>query len=335
LFSNIISIYLFWMRLNVRVDQLLSVLAIAEQGSLRGAAEQLGTSQPALSRTLREVERILDVRLFERGPRGVTPTRFGRAVARHAEVIRAETQRTLLDLEALRSAEVEPIRFAVVPIVAVPLISEAILALRAAHPRAVVRIEARPQPQALERLDAGHVDLVLGRLPEPGEDTPRFAQRVILRDDLCVVVRRGHPLARRRGRLRLDDLTDLEWLLAPTGSHARTSVDRAFRRAGLAPPTSRLESEDVPFQMFTVATSDQIGVVPRSQAAFGGTFGLRLLKVDLGASPTEVGVMYPAAANLGGAAEGLIDCLRSTAARLGGAAESLGRGPDPAPGDAS
>ena len=304
------------MHLNVRVDQLLSVLAIAEHGTLRGAAVVLGTSQPALSRTLREVERILDVRLFERGPRGVEPTRFARAVARHATVIRAEAQRTLLDLDALRSADVEPIRLGVVPVVPAPLVSDAITATRDAHPETVIRMEARPQGELLERLKRGHVDLVLGPLPIQVRPASALRQEKIFSEDLCVVAGKSHALARRRGSRSLEDLANWEWLLPPLGSQARSSADLAFRRAGLTPPVPRLESEDVPFQMYTVATSNLLGVLQRSQAAFGTALGLRQLRVELGTAPSDIGVMYPADSELSETAKDLIDALRRVAAGI-------------------
>ncbi|MCP4007529.1 MAG: LysR family transcriptional regulator [bacterium] len=305
------------MHLNIRVDQLLSVLAITEHGTLRGAAVALGTSQPALSRTLREVERILDVRLFERGPRGVAPTRFGRAVARHATVIRAEAQRTLLDLDALRSAEAEPIRLGVVPVVAAPLVADAITETRCAHPETIIRMEARPQSELLERLAAGHVDLVLGPLADPGEAGPGFEQTKIFSEDLCVIAGKSHPLARRRGVLSLEDLADQEWLLSPHGSHERSSVDLVFRRAGLSAPPPRIESEDVPFQMYTVATSNLLSVIQRSQATFGAVLGLRELRVDLGTPAADIGVTYPIGSPLQETAKDLISALRKAAARVG------------------
>lgn len=302
-------------QLDVRVDHLLSVLAIVEHGTLRRAAEALRTSQPALSRTLREVERILDVRLFDRGPRGVTPTRFGRAVARHAAVIRAEAQRTLLDLDALRDADSEPLRLGVVPVIPAPLVSQAITATRQAHPGTVIRMEARPQRELLERLAAGHVDLVLGPLSDLDDPTPRFATRAIFRDELCVVARRTHPLARRRGPVTLADLAGWGWLLPPIGSRDRTDVDRAFRRKGLTTPTPQLESEDVPFQLYTISTSDPLGVVTRSQASYGAPFGLRVLDVDLGAAPTEIGVIHSPHSPLPDAARTLVESLREAATR--------------------
>jgi DNA-binding transcriptional LysR family regulator len=209
------------------------------------------------------------------------------------------------------------VRFGVVPVIPAPLVSEAILATRNAHPETLVYMEARPQRELIARLETGHIDLVLGPLSDPGERHPAMTQTRIFSEELCVVASGSHPLAGRRGPLSIAELGPWDWLLPPTGSATRADVDRAVLHAGLAGLTPRLESEDVPFQMYTVATSHLLGVIPRSQAIFGGALGLRALPVDLDAAPTEVGVIYPAAAELSLAGSALIDALRTAAARAG------------------
>src|SRR5580698_1567447 len=74
----------------LKLRHLVLVTAIADQGSVLRAAEQLRLAQPAVTRSLREVEQILGVELFERGPRGCTPSMFGVAFLEHARTVLAE-----------------------------------------------------------------------------------------------------------------------------------------------------------------------------------------------------------------------------------------------------
>src|SRR5258708_31723793 len=69
------------------LHQLRLVLALSEHRSLARAAQTLGISQPALSKSLRKLETYLGVELFERTPRGVLPTEFGRELTQHARAI--------------------------------------------------------------------------------------------------------------------------------------------------------------------------------------------------------------------------------------------------------
>ena len=66
----------------MKLNQLRNIMAIAERGSLRGAARHLGLAQPALSRSLQELERELGVQLFERRARGMMLTPMGEALVR-------------------------------------------------------------------------------------------------------------------------------------------------------------------------------------------------------------------------------------------------------------
>ncbi|MGW0450231.1 LysR family transcriptional regulator, partial [Streptosporangium sandarakinum] len=77
----------------LKLRHLVLVTTIAEQGSVLRAAERLHLAQPAVTRGLREVEHILGVELFTRGPRGVTPTLFGEAFIDHARAVQAELRR--------------------------------------------------------------------------------------------------------------------------------------------------------------------------------------------------------------------------------------------------
>lgn len=77
----------------LKLRHLVLVVAIADQGSVLRAAEHLHLAQPAVTRSLREVEGVLGVDLFTRGPRGVTPTMFGDAFVEHARAVLAELRR--------------------------------------------------------------------------------------------------------------------------------------------------------------------------------------------------------------------------------------------------
>ena len=81
------------------------LVAISERGSLRSAARQLGMTQPAMTRSIKELERELGVQLFERSASGVEPTSAGRAMTQHAKAIQLEVQHTLEDVQRFKGVE--------------------------------------------------------------------------------------------------------------------------------------------------------------------------------------------------------------------------------------
>src|SRR4030095_2670562 len=89
------------MRRRVRLRDLDTLLAVVEAGRMRGAAEHLHLSQPAISKAIRELESALGVPLFERSRTGVRPTAYGLALVQRAKTVFDELQLGLRDLEHL------------------------------------------------------------------------------------------------------------------------------------------------------------------------------------------------------------------------------------------
>src|SRR4051812_37817572 len=86
----------------MKLNQLRDVVAIADRGSLRAAARHLALAQPALTRSVRTLERDLGVPLFERRARGMILTPMGEAFVRRAKAILSEVRRTRDEVDQLR-----------------------------------------------------------------------------------------------------------------------------------------------------------------------------------------------------------------------------------------
>ena len=170
---------------------LRQIVAIARAGGLRAGAVSLGMSQPPLSRTVRELEAALGVRLFERYAGGMTLTEAGRALVEEAEAI----------LAALHRAEGRVRRFGDA---ATPLRIGFVSAALDAHlPELLSRIAARgwPAPNLIEMQtdpqaqSLAKAELDLGLLHPPVEAAPGLALAVLGQDGFCAAVPIDHPLA--------------------------------------------------------------------------------------------------------------------------------------------
>ena len=86
----------------MKLNALRDFLTVAERGGLRAAARQLGLPQPALTRSIQELEKELGVPLFERSAKGVTLTPMGSAFLRRANAVRSELQKAKDEIDQLR-----------------------------------------------------------------------------------------------------------------------------------------------------------------------------------------------------------------------------------------
>ncbi|MDX1375438.1 MAG: LysR family transcriptional regulator, partial [Burkholderiales bacterium] len=88
----------------MRLTQIQQFLAVVDAGSIRGAARELGLSQPALTKSLRQLEDELGATLVTRSVRGAQATEFGRAFLARARAVSADLRRAREEIAQLRGA---------------------------------------------------------------------------------------------------------------------------------------------------------------------------------------------------------------------------------------
>ena len=241
----------------MRLNQIRDLIAVSEAGSLRAAARRIGISQPAMSKSLAELEREFQAQLLTRTSRGVALTAAGRAFVARARVVQGELRKVQEDLAALRGGTEGTVAFGVGPALGLPLIPGAMARFRAERPQARVRIREGMRDALLplvrdETLDFG-VSEKLAEATEPG-----IHFRPLFRLELAVAARKGHPLARATS---LSDLAEAAWLFFyPPGSGG--ALERAFVAAGLSSLNGVVHCESYVTALALIAQTDLLGLVP-------------------------------------------------------------------------
>jgi len=221
----------------VKLAALRDFMTVAERGSLRGAARHLGVAQPALSRTIRELEKELGVVLFERDVRGVRLTPGGEAFLRRASSVHHNLLRAQEELDQLRGQARGHINVSLSSVSQMTLLSRALKPFRARYPGVVVDVLDAVFPQVENALMSGKIDCYIGPL---AEDVPEELRVERLFDNQRVVVaRKGHPLAHARS---LAELADAEWITGSITHAEEEEVGPLFARHGLAPPRLALKT---------------------------------------------------------------------------------------------
>ncbi|MDT3440084.1 LysR substrate-binding domain-containing protein [Pseudofrankia sp. BMG5.37] len=200
----------------LKIRHLVLVDAIASAGSVVRAAERLHVTQPVATRALHEVESILGVRLYDRGPRGLAPTAFGEAFVDHARAVLAQLRSASDHLAELAGADAGTVAVGTYLAGSNLLLPLAIGRLKSERPKVTVIVrEANPEALTAELL-AGTLDLVVGRLTVL-DDAERLRQETLYREPIRLVARTGHPAATRTSQIadlpgsppdRLPDLPD-------------------------------------------------------------------------------------------------------------------------------
>jgi LysR family pca operon transcriptional activator len=250
----------------IKYRHLQCFLAVAQHGSLQKAADVLAVTQPAVSKTLKELEDLLAVRLFERGRRGAVPTREGEAFLRHAGASVSALREAVASVAQTRRQGNAVVAIGVLPTVAPWLLPQLLLRQDAeaqtdAHTS--LRIHTGANPELLARLRQRELDLVIGRFAEPAHMLGLSFEHLYA-DPLVLAVRPGHPLLAQDAP-KTDLLAGLQafTVILPTqGTAIRHTADGFFLTRGLALPARTVETLSVSIARGYTLQSDAVWVSP-------------------------------------------------------------------------
>jgi DNA-binding transcriptional LysR family regulator len=225
------------------LEMLRTFLAVVRLQGMRPAAEALHVTQPAVSARIRELERTLEVRLFERRGRKLLLTTAGQVLLEESRNLLAAADSIQKRLAPLRGQQRGTLRLATIDAVSIYLLPEVYLEYRRAHPEIELLVQVVDSRRVLGALVQGDVDLGFLALPE-GDRVPREPQLEFLpfyEDVMVCVASPSHELV-GRPRPTLAALASQPLVLYSRGSHTRTCLDREFRAHGLVPQVA-METE--------------------------------------------------------------------------------------------
>lgn len=244
---------------NLNLRHLRLVHAIADAGQLSIAASQLALTQPAASRTLAEIERLVGEPLFFRNPKGMVPTEIGRVFCRHADAVVGQLGSTVADLNAYQAGLTGTVRIGAVTGPAVAYVVPTVQTLKREAPRADVSIDVAPSMELVEGLLRDTYDIVLARVPSH-IDARRLEIRRGRVEEVRVLARKDHPLE-KAGNLGFRDLVNEVWIIQRQGMPIRDAIELAFINRNLTVPQDVIDTASLVFTVGYLLKSNAIAAV--------------------------------------------------------------------------
>jgi LysR family pca operon transcriptional activator len=295
----------------VKFRHLQCFLAVAQFGSVQKAAESLSITQPAVSKTVAELEAVLGVRLFERGRRGAVPTREGLLFMPHASACVSALRQGVDLLARNGNTTTATLDIGVLPTVAPSLVPAALRVFAAHWPHVIVRLATAANAELLERLKSGAIAFAVGRLADP-ERMVGLSFEQLYSEPLLAVVRAGHPLVEHADlHAALDRFTIV---LPPYGTLIRQAADNLLKAWGVPPLSSFVEMLSVSVARLLALQNDAVWFAPAGAVEHDLQQGA-LVRLPMPHAGTEepVGLIQRTDAEPSPVARALIDAVRTVA----------------------
>tara|TARA_R110002110_G_scaffold91264_2_gene237527 strand:- start:147322 stop:148275 length:954 start_codon:yes stop_codon:yes gene_type:complete len=300
----------------LKIKHLKLLVTVGEQNNIFKASQLLNMAQPAVTKTVRDMENALELTLFNRSSRGVTPTAYGEVLIRHAKLILAQVRHVSEELVSLHEGVSGHINVGTLLAASPALLPKSLATLRAERGNISVSVTEGTNDMLMPRLLIGEIDVVVGRLPEVQDEEGVYSEALYY-EAVSLVARSGHPLLKRE-KLTLRDLANESWILPSEGTVLRREIDNAFHKAKLPVPQNAVESVSLLTNRTLLLETDMIGIMPYQVVKTYEDVGLlkRLpirIKADLG----PVGYTVRAGRDLTPAVEYFLQALRDAAKGIG------------------
>lgn len=294
----------------IRLRHLHTFVAVAQQGTLGRAAETLNLSQPALSKTLNELEQLTGTRLFERGRLGAQLTLMGEQFLTHAVKVLDALNTAGQSLTRKDEHTPDVVRIGALPTAALGILPAVIGQFHKQQRNITLQVATMNNPMLLAGLKSGELDLGIGRMSDP-ELMSGLNYELLFLESLKLVVRPNHPL--------LNDTVTLsrvmEWpvVVSPKGTVPRQTAETLLQAQGCKLPPGCIETLSASLSRQLTVDFDYVWFVPSGAVKEDLRQGtLVSLPVPSTSAGEPIGVLTRVDNPLSSAAQTLLSSIRKS-----------------------
>jgi len=245
-------------------------LAVAEHHNVTSAAEALHISQPALTKSIKQLESIIGVPLFERHQKGVILTLEGEVLARRARLMEVEYQHALAEISAMKHGIAGTLRIAAGPLWLQTILPPVIAKFHHQFPGVKIKIELGVINTIVSDLLEGDIDLACCTLDFPPH--PEITTESLLTIKHTVIASASHPLAQKE-IVTAKDLAQYSWVVLTRDNIGDRRIGSYFTANGLKPPVMGIETHAIAM-LKIVQAGNFLAHIPERMLPDAEKFGL-------------------------------------------------------------
>ncbi|NIB40675.1 LysR family transcriptional regulator [Pseudomaricurvus alkylphenolicus] len=266
----------------MKFNQLEAFIAIAEGSGVAGAAELLCVSQPAITKSISNLEEDLGAPLFDRSRNRLALNQNGTILLRRAKAAKAELQRAREEISLMSQHQKNSLKFNCSPALLPKLIPQAINLFKTTHPDTHVELAGLLEDDPKNKITAllnGEYDLLFTVLNE-NEELLGVSYEKLMEIEVIFVASEGHP-ALQMQHPNFKQLEQYDWLLPGHGGLPYQLIRAAFRRVGARIPHSALTIANRQITFSLLEHGSYLAAVPYHSSCFEHTLSaLHVITVD-------------------------------------------------------
>ena len=294
----------------IRLRHLHTFVAVAQQGTLGRAAETLNLSQPALSKTLNELEQLTGTRLFERGRLGAQLTLVGEQFLTHAVKVLDALNTAGQALNRKEGMNSDVVRIGALPTAALGILPTVIGQFHKQQKDITLQVATMNNTMLLAGLKSGDVDIGIGRMSDP-ELMSGLNYELLFLESLKLVVRPGHPLLHETVTLS----RVMEWpvVVSPKGTIPRQNAETLLQSQGCKIPPGCIETLSASLSRQLTVDYDYVWFVPSGAVKDDLRRGLLTsLPIATEGAGEPIGILTRVDASLSQGAQTLLSAIRKS-----------------------
>ena len=294
----------------IRLRHLHTFVAVAQQGTLGRAAETLNLSQPALSKTLNELEQLTGTRLFERGRLGAQLTLVGEQFLTHAVKVLDALNTAGQALNRKEGLNSDIVRIGALPTAALGILPSVIGQFHQQQKDITLQVATMNNTMLLAGLKSGEIDIGIGRMSDP-ELMSGLNYELLFLESLKLVVRPGHPLLQETVTLS----RVMEWpvVVSPKGTLPRQNAETLLQSQGCKIPTGCIETLSASLSRHLTVDYDYVWFVPSGAVKDDLRRGmLAALPVPTQGAGEPIGILTRVDATLTAGTQTLLSAIRKS-----------------------
>ncbi len=277
-------------RIDLQPKLIRHFLEVAESGSISASCRALNITQPALSKSIKQLEQRLGVELFDRLPTGVALTRYGKIFARRASLMEMEYRHALSEIDAARYGASGTIRVGAGPGWIDTILPLAITEFQYQHPHVKFTLESGVIDTLTPRLLSGDLDVICCSLDFPSH--PELVKEHLVDMKHVIFASVDHPLAKKR-IVESKDLANYPWITPLQDHVGRSRLESFFGSCGLGSPeiSAGIDSSFLTILKF-VTLGNFLVSAPRVFQSDAESFNLKVIFEDKRLWETPAGLIY-------------------------------------------